>query len=61
MSPAKSPFGRELRFVVAGHSQAAGVAALQVSRSRVAVKLVTRATSPAAAIAEEGPVEIFAG
>jgi hypothetical protein len=61
MSPAKSPFGRDLRFVVTGHSQAAGVAALQVSRSRVAVRLVTRAGSPAAAIAEEGGVEIFAG
>jgi hypothetical protein len=61
MSPAKSPFGRDLRFVVAGHSQAAGIAALQISRSRVAVRLVTRGSSPAAAIAEEGGVEIFAG
>jgi hypothetical protein len=61
MSPSKAAFNRDLRFVVAGHSQAAGVAALQISRSRAAVKLVTRAGSPAAAVAEEGAVEIFAG
>jgi RyR domain len=61
MSPARSPLARDLRFIVAGHSRAVGVAALQISRSRVGVKLVRQAASAAAAIAEEGPVEIFAG
>src|SRR5580700_6710034 len=61
MSPPKSGFGKDLRFVVAGHSQAAGAAAVQISRSRITVRLVTRVASPAASVAEEGGVEIFAG